>query len=74
MDLNQAQNESFRYFFEFGSYVFHEIAYDHSLRQFLRSSSGKTHEKSFKIPTLVKILGLRLGFLSFSQVCIICFP
>ena len=45
MSLNQAQNEVFRHFVEFGSYVFPEIGYNDSLRQCLISSRGKTHEK-----------------------------
>ena len=47
MGLNHAQNEVFCHFLEFESYVFLEIAYDDSLRQFLTSRSGKTHEKNF---------------------------
>ena len=45
MGLNQAKNEVFRYFVQFGPYVFLEIAYNDSLRQCLTSSRGKTHEK-----------------------------
>ena len=36
----------------------------------LTSSRGKTHEKNFGGPNL----GLKLGFLQFSQVCVISFP
>ena len=42
MDLNEAQNEVFRYFLEFGSYVFLEIGYNDSLQQCLTSSRDKT--------------------------------
>ena len=41
--LNQAQNEVFRHFLEFGSLVFLEIAYNDSLQQ----CRGETHGKHF---------------------------
>ena len=40
MGLNQAQNEVFYHFLEFGSYVFLAIEYDNSLQQRLASSRG----------------------------------
>ena len=40
MGLNQAQNEVFNHFLEFGSYVFLAIEYDNSLQQRLASSRG----------------------------------
>ena len=43
--LNKAQNKIFHHFLKFGSKVFLEIEYDHSLRQCKSSISGKTHEK-----------------------------
>ena len=54
MDLNQAQNEVFRHFLEFGSYLFLEVAFNDSLQQYLTSSIGKTHEKKFGDPNLGK--------------------
>ena len=45
--MNQVQNEIFPHFREFESYVFLEMTYDDSLQQFLTSSRGKIHEKSF---------------------------
>ena len=50
MDLNQAQNEVFCHFLEFGSLVFLDIAYNDSLKQCLTSSKCKTHEKNFGGP------------------------
>ena len=47
---NQAENEVFHYFLEFGSLVFLEIAYSDSLQQCLTFSCGKTHEKKFRGP------------------------
>ena len=41
--LNLAQNEVFRHFIEFRSYVFLEIEYNYSLRQCVTSGRGKTH-------------------------------
>ena len=48
--LNNAQNEVFRYFLEFGSKVFPEFEYDDSLRQCLTSSRSKTHGKNSEGP------------------------
>ena len=56
-------------FLEFESLVFLEIKYDDSLQQCLTSSRGKTHEKYFWGPNL----GLKLGFLPFSQAWFISF-
>ena len=47
MGLNQAQNEVFYHFLEFGSYVFLEIAYNETLQQFITSNRGTTYEKIF---------------------------
>ena len=44
--LNQAQNEIFRHFVEFGSYVFLETGHGDCLWQCLTASIGKTHEKN----------------------------
>ena len=46
--LNQALNEAFCYFLEFGSLIFFDIAYSNSLQQFLTFSRDKTHEKNFR--------------------------
>ena len=54
MVLNQAQNEVFHHFLEFGSYIFLEIAYSDSLRQCLRSSRGKNHEKKIVAQIWIK--------------------
>ena len=43
--LNQARNEVFCHFLEFGSLVFLEITYSDSFQQFLESSRGKSQEK-----------------------------
>ena len=48
--LNQAQNEVFPHFLEFGSYVFLEIEHDDSLRQYLTSIRSKIHDKNFGCP------------------------
>ena len=45
ISLNQAQNEVFPHFLEFGLNIFLEIVYNDSLRQCLISSRGKNHEK-----------------------------
>ena len=45
MDLNQAQNEVFHHFLEFGSLVLLEIAYNDNLQQFLTFRRNKTHKK-----------------------------
>ena len=45
--LNQAQNEVFRHFFEFGILVFLEIAYNDSLQQCLTFSRIKLTKKNF---------------------------
>ena len=50
--LNQAQNEAFCLFLEFGLYFFFEIAYNNSLRECLKPSSTKTHGKDFGGPRL----------------------
>ena len=52
MDLNQIQNEVFHRFLEFGLNVFLEIAHNYSMRQFLTSGPGKTHEKKTGDPNL----------------------
>ena len=43
--INQAQNEVFCHFLEFGSYVYLEIAYNHIFRQYFASNIDKTYEK-----------------------------
>ena len=48
------KNEVFRYFLEFGSLAFLEIAYNNSLQQCLTPSRGKTHEKNFGTKIWVK--------------------
>ena len=61
----------FFHFLKFGSLVFLEIAYNDSVQQSVTSSRGKIHEKSFWGPKFVPKgpkSGLKLGFLSFSQV------
>ena len=76
MSLNQAQNEVFRHFVEFGSYVFPEIGYNDSLRQCLISSRGKTHEKILFRPKFGPNgtkSSPKLGFSPFSQVILISF-
>ena len=70
--LNQAQNEVFCHFIEFGSYVFLEIVYSDSLWQYLRSSTDKTHEKNFGNPNLDQ-KGTNFSF-PFSQVWFLVFP
>ena len=57
--LNQAQNEVFCHFIEFGSYVFLEIVYSDSLRQYLTSSTDKTHEKTLGTQIWVKKVQIR---------------
>ena len=75
MDLNHAQNEIFRHFLEFGSYVFLEIAYNDSLRQCLTSSRGKTRVFGAQIWAKRAKLGPKISFfLPFSQVWFISFP
>ena len=76
MGLNQAQNEVFHHFLEFGLYVFLEFAYNDSFQQYLTSSRGKTHEKNFGAQIWAKQtkLGPKLGFLPFSEVWFISFP
>ena len=49
---NQAQNDVFQHFLEFGSLVFLEIEYNDSLQQCLICSRGKTHRKKFLGPKL----------------------
>ena len=70
MGLNQAQNKVFPHFLEFGSYVFLEIEYDDSLREYLTSSRGKIHEKNLgrKFWSNGPKSGPKLGFSPFSQV------
>ena len=65
---NQAQNEFFCYFLEFGSEVFLQMEYDDSLGQCLTSSRGKTHEKGLgtKYEPKWPKLGLKLGLSPFS--------
>ena len=57
-------------FLKFGPLVSLEITLDDSLEHCLTISRGKTHEKNFRGPKLVP----KLGFLLFSQGCIITFP
>ena len=59
--LNQAQNEVFGHFFEFGLLVFLEIAYNDSLQQCITSSRNKTHEKKFGGPNLGQTSQNRVG-------------
>ena len=76
MDLNQAQNEVFRHFLVFGSYVFLEIVYNYSLRKCLTSSRGKTREKKFLGPKFgpnEQKSGPKLVFLPLSKVWFIIF-
>ena len=61
---------SFVIFLKFGPLVSLEITLDDSLEHCLTISRGKTNEKNFRGPKLVP----KLGFLSFSQGCIITFP
>ena len=42
-------------FLKFGSLIFFEISYCGSLQQFVTSSKGKTHEKSFRDHIWVKM-------------------
>ena len=58
------------FFLKFGPLVSLEITLDDSLEHCLTISRGKTHEKNFRGPKLVP----KLGFLLFSQGCIITFP
>ena len=76
ISLNEAQNEVFCHFLEFGSYVFCEIQYDDSLQHCLRCSRGKTHKKILgpKFGPVKPRSGPKLGFLLFSQVWFISFP
>ena len=69
MGQNPAQNQFFCHFYKFGSLVFMEIAQNENLEHCLTTSSGKTYEKNFGNPKL----GPKLGFMSFSQGCIISF-
>ena len=59
--LNQAQNEVFGHFFEFGLLVFLEIAYNDSLQQCITSSRNKTHEKKFGGPNFGQTSQNRVG-------------
>ena len=70
MDQNWALDLVFCHFFKSGLLVFLEIEEDDSLGHCLTTSRGKTHEKNFGDPKL----GLKVGFLPFSQGCIISFP
>ena len=75
MGLIQSQNEVFRHFLEFGSYVFLEIVYNDSLGQCLTSSRVKIHEKNLRSkfrPNGPK-LDPKLDFSTFSQVYFISF-
>ena len=54
----------------FGSLFFPEIPYDDGLELFLTTSRIETYEKKFGGPKLDP----KLGFLPFSQSCIISFP
>ena len=66
---NGAQNQVLCHFFQFGVLVFQEIVQDDSVKHCLTTSRDKTHGKSFGGPKL----GPKLGFLLFSQGCIITF-
>ena len=61
------------YRFSWGSCTFLENAYNDSLRQYLTSIRGKTHEKKIGEPNWPKS-GLKLSFSPFSQVWFISFP
>ena len=52
---NQAQNEVFCHFIEFGSNVFLEIAFNGGLHQCLTCIRDKTYEKFFLSPNLGQI-------------------
>ena len=75
MVLNQAQNDVFCHFIEFGSYAFLEIVYSDNLRQCLTSSKGKTHEKKTELGPIGfgSKSDLKIVFLSFSQVWFLSF-
>ena len=58
--------------------VFLQVEWDDSLEQFLTASRGKTYEEKLERggkfwPSKPK-LGLKLGFLPFSQVWLVNFP
>ena len=59
MGLNQAQNEVFCDFLEFGSLVFLEIAYNDSLQQCLTTSRGKTRKKKLRAQIWAKQAKIR---------------
>ena len=75
MGLNQAQNEVFPHLYEFGSYVFLEIAYKDSLLQCLTYSRGKIHKKRFEAQIWAKWAKSdpKFVFSSFSQAWFINF-
>ena len=64
---------SFLSFFQVWSLVFLEIGYDDSLDHCLSTTRVKAPERIFFWGEGGK-LGLKLGFLPFSQGCIISFP
>ena len=64
---------SFLSFFQVWSLVFLEIGYDDSLDHCLSTTRVKAPERIFFLGKGGK-LGLKLGFLPFSQGCIISFP
>ena len=64
---------SFLSFFQVWSLVFLEIGYDDSLDHCLSTTRVKASERIFFWGEGGK-LGLKLGFLPFSQGCIISFP
>ena len=67
MGQNRAKVRSFVIFSSLGSLVFLEVAYDYSLKHCLITSRENTHEKKFGGLKLDQ----KLGFLPFSQGCII---
>ena len=65
------QKKVFCHFYKFVLLVFHKIAHNDSLQQCLTSSRGKIHTKKIFLPQFglkEPKLGLKLGFLLFSQV------
>ena len=55
MDQNQTQNQVFCHFFKFGSFIFLEIAQEHSLEHCLTTSREKTHGKNLGVQIGSKI-------------------
>ena len=65
--LNQAQNEVFRHYSEFKSYIFLEIAYNDSLRQCLTPNKKNFGPKRAKIGPEIRFFchSLKFGVLVF---------